>query len=59
VRDGIRHHGGSTNTVTVNKDMLQRARASYARYKDYLSKKKQDTEEAEKQKAKKRKRRNN
>jgi len=41
VRDGIRHHGGSTNTVTVNKDMLQRARASYARYKDYLSKKKQ------------------
>lgn len=33
--------------------MLQRARASYARYKDYLSKKKQDTEEAEKQKAKK------
>jgi len=53
VRDGIRHHGGSTNTVTVNKDMLQRARASYARYKDYLSKKKQDAEEAEKQKAKK------
>lgn len=33
--------------------MLQRARASYARYKDYLSKKKQDAEEAEKQKAKK------
>ena len=53
VKDGIRYHGGSANTVTVNKEMILRTRASNARYREYLSKKKQAAEEAEKHKAQK------
>lgn len=51
VKDGIRHNGGSACTVAVNKDMLQRVRASNAKYKDYLCAKKRVAEEAEKEKA--------
>jgi hypothetical protein len=47
VKDAIRHHRGSANTVTVDKDMILRARASKARYRECLVKRKHDAEEAQ------------